>query len=108
VSGVGMWFCARLTSFIYGKRLTDPTSGFKIWSRRACEIAIQSFQKGKLKQGSTYHVEELLIAARKKLKVEEISVVMRLRENGKTKSFNKKNLIMFPLNLIRSIVRAFI
>lgn len=106
IEGSGMWFCSKLVSFLSRKRITDTTSGFKIWSRRACEVAILAFNEGKLKEGSTYHVEELIIAARKKLKVEEISVVMRPREYGETKSYAKKKLVLFPLNLLRSTIRA--
>ena len=106
IEGSGMWFCSKLVSLLSRKRITDTTSGFKIWSRSACEVAVSAFKKGKLKEVSTYHVEELIIAARKKLKVEEISVVMRPREYGETKSYSRKKLIMFPLNLIRSTVRA--
>ena len=106
IQGAGMWFCANLVSLLSRKRITDTTSGLKIWSRRACEVAIQSFQRGMLKEDSTYHVEELIIAARKKLRVEEISIVVRPREYGETKSYPTKKRIMFPLNLVRSTVRA--
>ncbi len=106
IEGSGMWFCSKLVSFLSRKRVSDTTSGFKIWSRKACEVAILAFREGKLKEGSTYHVEELIIAARKKLKVEEISVVMRPREYGETKSYSKKKLVLFPLNLLRSTIRA--
>jgi glycosyltransferase involved in cell wall biosynthesis len=106
IKGLGMWFCSQLVSLLSRKRITDTTSGLKIWSRRACEVAIQAFKKGMLKEDSTYHVEELIIAARKKLTVEEISIVVRPREYGETKSYSTKKRIMFPLNLIRSTVRA--
>ncbi len=106
IEGSGMWFCSKLVSLLSRKRITDTTSGLKLWSRRACEVAIQSFKNGKLKEDSTYHIEELIIAARKKLHVEEISVVVRPREYGETKSYSKRKLIMFPLNLIRSTIRG--
>jgi hypothetical protein len=106
IEGSGMWFCSKLVSVLSRKRITDTTSGLKVWSRRACELALQAFENGKLKEDSTYHVEELIIAARKKLAVEEISIVVRPREYGETKSYSTKKLIMFPLNLIRSTVRA--
>ena len=106
IEGSGMWFCSKLVSLLSGKRITDTTSGLKLWSRRACEVAIQSFKNGKLKEDSTYHIEELIIAAKKKLHVEEISVVVRPREYGETKSYSKRKLIMFPLNLIRSTFRG--
>ncbi len=106
IEGSGMWFCSKLVSLLSRKRITDTTSGFKIWSRKACEVAIQAFKNGKLKEDSTYHIEELLIAAKKKLKVEEISIVVRPREYGETKSYARKKLVMFPLNLIRSTIRG--
>lgn len=106
VKGSGMWFCSKLVSLLSRKRITDTTSGFKIWSRRACGVAIESFKNGRLRESSTYHVEELIIAARNNLKVEEVAVVMRPREYGESKSYAKKKLLMFPLNLIRSTIRA--
>lgn len=106
IRGSGMWFCSKLVSLLSRKRITDTTSGFKIWSARACETAIQAAEVGKLTTHSTYHVEELIIAAKKKLKVEEISVVVHPREYGESKSYAKKKLLMFPLNLIRSTIRA--
>jgi len=106
IEGLGMWFCSKLVSLLSRKRITDTTSGFKVWSRRACELVLQAFENGKLKQDSTYLVEELIIAARKKLTVEEINIVVRPREYGETKSYSTKKRIMFPLNLIRSTIRA--
>ena len=106
IEGSGMWFCSKLVSLLSRKRFTDTTSGLKIWSRKACEVAIQAFKNGKLKEDSTYHVEELIIATRKKLKVEEISVVIRPRLYGETKSYSKRKLIMFPVNLVRSTFRG--
>jgi len=106
VRGSGMWFCSKLVSLISRKRITDTTSGLKIWSRRACEVAIESFKDGKLRESSTYHVEELIIAAKNGLKVEEISVTMLPRQYGESKSYSKKNMVLFPLNLVRSTIRA--
>ncbi len=103
----GMWFCANLASVLSHKRITDATSGLKLWSRAACSSAIDAFQRGKLKQGSTFHYEELLIALRKGLKVEEISVVIHPRLYGESKSYAKKELLTFPLSLIRSTIRAY-
>jgi len=106
IKGSGMWFCSKLVSFLSRKQITDTTSGFKIWSRRACQVGMQAFEEGKLREASTYHVEELIIAARKKLRVEEISVVIRPREYGETKSYAKKEMVLFPVNLVRSTIRA--
>jgi len=106
VRGSGMWFCSKLVSLISRKRITDTTSGLKIWSRRACEVAIKAFQEGKLRESSTYHVEELIIAVRNKLNVEEIAVVMQPRLYGESKSYSIKKMLAFPVNLIKSTIRA--
>ncbi|MFC1917810.1 glycosyltransferase [Chloroflexota bacterium] len=106
VAGQGMRFCSALVKFILKQRVTDTTSGLKIWNHHACEVSIQAFRNGKLKQGSTYHVEELIIAARNGLKIKEVDVVMHPREFGESKSFNRKELFIFPLQLLRSTFRA--
>ena len=67
IAGSGMWLCSKLVSLLSGERITDTTSGFKIWSRQACEGAIQAFNDGKLT-------------------VEGISMVVRHRQCGETKS----------------------
>lgn len=104
--GSGMIFCSKLVSLLSGQRVTDTTSGFKVWSRKARDVMIKEFKKGKLREDSTYHVEELIIAARHKLKIEEVEVVMREREFGESKSYAKKKMWMFPINLIRATIRA--
>ncbi len=108
VSGSGMLFCAGMVSLISRQRITDTTSGFKIWSRKACEAAIKAASKGKLKDASTFHVEELVLAARKRLRVEEISVTMYPRQFGCTKSFSPGKKFLFPFKLIGSTLRALV
>lgn len=106
LKGIGMWFCARLVTLLNGERITDSTSGFKIWSKRACQPVIQAAKEGKLKDSATYHIEDLLLAHKKHLKVEEIEVTMREREYGNSKSFSPKEMFTFPLNLMRSLWRT--
>ena len=106
IAGSGMWFCSKLVSLLSRKRITDTTSGFRIWNARAYETAIQAVEAGKLKEHSTRNVEELIIAVNRKLKVEETSVVIRPREYGESKSYTKRKLALFPLNLLRSTFRA--
>lgn len=108
VSGSGMWFCAALVSLISRRRITDTTSGFKIWSRKACETAVKAAREGKLKDASTFHIEELVLAARKQLRVEEISVTMHPRQFGDTKSFSPRKKLLFPFKLVVSTIRALV
>jgi len=104
--GIGMWFCSKLVSVVSGSRITDATSGFKVWAGQSADITIQAFNNGKLKEDSTFLIEELLILSKKKLRIEELAVVMRDREHGESKSYSKRKLALFPLNLIRSTCRA--
>jgi glycosyltransferase involved in cell wall biosynthesis len=106
IHGIGMWFCSKLVSLLIGKRITDATSGYKLWNKKASEVIIHSFNSGKLVNDSTISIEELLIVAWKGLKISEIDVVMYPRLYGESKSFNRKKLFMFPFNLVRSIIRA--
>lgn len=106
LNGSGMWFCSRIVSVLSHKRMTDTTSGFKIWSQRACQTAIEASRRGKLRDASTFHIEELVVASRKGLKVEEISVKMLPRYFGKTKSFSPGKKLVFPFKLISSTLRA--
>lgn len=106
IKGFGMWFCARLVTLLIGKHIKDSTSGFKIWSNRACQAMIQAAKKGKLKDGATYHIEELLLAHKNQLKIDEIEVVMHDRAYGNSKSFAPKEMVTFPFHLIRSLWRA--
>jgi len=107
VQGLGMWFSTKLVFLLSRQRITDTTSGLKIWNRKACRIIIQAYNEGKLREGSTSLIEELLITAKNKLKVNEIAVIMYPRKFGESKAYSKKTLFMFPINLIRSIIRVY-
>lgn len=107
IRSLGMRFCSFVIKTLYGRTISDTTSGLKMWSRTACGLAIESFQRGKLKHGSTYHVEELILALKHGLQVEEINVVMFPRAHGESKSFSRWELVTFPLQLVRSVFRGF-
>lgn len=106
IKGAGMWFCSKLVSLLLRKQITDSTSGYRIWNSRTYKTMTQALKSGRLKEESTYEIEELMIAAKMKLKVEEISVVMRKRQFGESKSYSIKKMASFPPNLIRSTIRA--
>ena len=106
VQGLGMWFCSGVVSVMARRRITDVTSGLKIWNSKAVETLIQAFNKGLFDEDSTILIEETLIEAKKRLIIEEIPVVMYPREYGESKSYSKKKMMMFPWNLIRSLARV--
>lgn len=67
-------FCIRITG---GKRITDPTSGMRLYSRRVME---------KLARYDNYKPEPdtLAFVIRKGMKVDEVPVVMTERKSGKS------------------------
>jgi hypothetical protein len=106
--GAGMWFCAKLVSLLSRKRITDTTSGFRVWDSKSAELIMESFNQGKMKEVTTFLVEELLITARKGLKIEEEGVVMYPRLYGESRCYaSLRKQFMFPFQLIRSTIRAF-
>jgi glycosyltransferase involved in cell wall biosynthesis len=104
----GMWFCSKLVTVLSGIEITDITSGYKIWNSKAAEICIQAFNKRLFADDSTVFIEECLYAAKKRLKIEEINVIMYPRLYGESKSFSKKKIILFPLNLMRSVWKVLV
>jgi glycosyltransferase involved in cell wall biosynthesis len=69
---------AAVMSRICGTRITDPTSGFRATSRRACEIFARDYPVEYL--GDT--VEALALAAHRHLSIVQVPVSMRQRETG--------------------------
>ncbi|NQT72523.1 MAG: glycosyltransferase family 2 protein [Chloroflexi bacterium] len=106
LKGFGMWLSARLVSMVSRQHITDATSGLKLWNRRSCELALKAFENGNLQEGSTHHSEELMIAAREKLNIQEIPVIIHCREYGVSKSYSRQKLILYPFKLLQSTVTA--
>lgn len=77
--GASMRLVARLMSLVVGGRLTDSTSGFRAFSRRAVELFAHHYPCEYL--GDT--VESLVLARRSGLRVGEVGVLMRQRVGGR-------------------------
>lgn len=69
---------SKVLSHISGTRLTDTTSGYKAYSRRALRLFARNYPAEYL--GDT--VEALVIAARSGLSITEIGITMRSRAGG--------------------------
>lgn len=75
---LGITFFARLISCIAGVRVTDPTSGFRVYSRRAIAVFSRYYP-------TDYpEPEALSYCVRNHLRVAEFPVVMRHREGGQS------------------------
>jgi glycosyltransferase involved in cell wall biosynthesis len=106
IQGLGMRFCSKMVSTLSKRKVTDVTSGYLIWNRRAVQTTIQAFNYGLFGDDSTILIEQYLFAVKKGLRIEEINVVMSPRQYGESKSYSKKKLAMFPFNLVRSVFRV--
>ena len=103
-------FCSLAISLLTHKRITDPTSGFKSWNRTVIEYFNVIYEtSNKLHLGTTNDMEEILLADRKGFRITEVPARMRYRRGGVSKVYTTETLLhfltVFPLNLIRTVLR---
>ena len=76
VRRVGIHFFAKLISFLTGFKVTDPTSGFRAFSRRALAVFAREYPM------DFPEPESIVVATRHGLKLREVPVQMRKRLYG--------------------------
>ena len=94
---IGIKYFKTLIYLFTGKIFTDPTSGF-----RACNKAV-FYHFTKYYPPDYPEPESLMIAARKKLKVREIPVIMNGRKKGKS-SIRSFNIIYYMFKVTMAII----
>lgn len=83
---VGIVFFSWLIKILTGYRITDPTSGLRMTGRAAMELFSRDYPRD-------YPEPESVVAVlRRKMKVEEIPVVMRERQGGVSSISMKKSV----------------
>ncbi|MFD0697129.1 glycosyltransferase family 2 protein [Paenibacillus sp. GCM10027628] len=96
---VGILYIQHLIRMISGIQITDPTSGFRAFGRRA----IQYFAKH---YPNDYpEPESIVIAHRLGLKIKEVPVVMKAREGGSSSIYTYKS-VYYMLKVTLSIMIA--
>lgn len=73
----GLWF-AKFLGLLTGLSVTDPTSGFRGYSRRAMEFFVENYPD------DFPEVESILLAVKKGLFVTEVPALMRQRHGGES------------------------
>jgi glycosyltransferase involved in cell wall biosynthesis len=91
VRRIGIRFFARIVSAVVGQRLTDTSSSFRAFGRRAIAYFARDYPHGFVET-----VEATVIAARCGLRVKEVPVVMRQRVMGQSS-------LTLPLSIYYSI-----
>ncbi len=84
---MGIRFFGVMLSGICRTRITDPTSGFRVFNRRAIRLLAHSYPE------DFPEVESLVVAHRAGLRIGEISVVMSERTAGRSSIGGIKSLI---------------
>jgi len=83
---VGIRYFSWLIWFLTGKRITDPTSGFRACGKEVIRLFAQDYPK------DYPEPETVVTVLRNKLKVSEMPVIMRAREGGKSSITNLKGI----------------
>lgn len=94
----GIKFFSWVVNLLSPLHVTDVTSGFRCY--RAAALA-------QLSSLSDHHwaLEQTLEAARKKMKIKEISVEMPVRRKG-VSQFNVKTYTLYPLRMIECVIKV--
>jgi glycosyltransferase involved in cell wall biosynthesis len=97
---MGIKYFALLIKILTGKKITDPTSGFRMANRKIIELFSNVYPKD-------YPEPETVVAILdKKYKVKELPVVMRAREEGVSSISMKKSIYyMVKVSLAMAIER---
>ncbi len=98
---LGIRYFSGLIKLMTGKTVTDPTSGYRMCNRRIIELFAGNYPKDYPEPETTTWI------LRKKLKVLEIPVVMRAREEGVSSISPKKSIYyMFKVSMAIIIERT--
>lgn len=98
---LGIRYFTFLIKLLTGKKITDPTSGYRMCNRKIIELFAGNYPKDYPEPETTTWI------LRKKLKVLEIPVIMRAREEGVSSiSFKKSFYYMFKVTMAIIIERT--
>ena len=95
---LGIFSFSRLVSSLTGQRITDPTSGFRAYNRRAIAFFAHQY-----KHQFEACVQMLMVAAYAGLRIQEVAVIMNPRLSGRSE-FNLTNAAKFPVFGLVSII----
>ena len=101
----GRFFSSTLVSMLRKMEITDITSGMRAWSRKAVGALLPIYVERKFIEDSVFWVAETLLASRLGLRMKEVSITVLPRRHGKSKSFSKPKMLMYPLRLLTTLLQ---
>jgi len=96
----GRFFSSALVSMLRKMEITDITSGMRAWSRKAIDALFPIYLERKVIEDSVFWVSETLLASKLGLRMKEVSITVLPRRHGKSKSFSRPKMLMYPLRLL--------
>lgn len=97
---IGIKLFSWVINILTGHKITDPTSGFRLYNRSAVEFLAQIYPT------EFPEPESLLLLLKHKFRVEEVSVSMNQRSHGNSSFSAVKGIYFFVLNLISIIAKS--
>jgi len=101
----GRFFSSTLVSMLRKMEITDITSGMRAWNRKAIQVLLPIYMERKFAEDSVFWVAETLLASKMGLRMKEVSITVLPRRHGKSKSFSKPKMLMYPLRLITTLLQ---
>jgi len=101
----GRLFSSTLVSMLQKMEVTDITSGMRAWSRKAIDALLPIYLERRFIEDSVFWISETLLASKLGLRMKEVSITVLPRRHGKSKSFSKPKMLMYPLRLITTLLQ---
>jgi glycosyltransferase involved in cell wall biosynthesis len=99
---VGIRLFSRILSALCGAKITDATSGFRVWNRRAVEVLAKQYPE------DYPEVEVILMLHQAGLRTSEVAVTMRERQAGESSIRTLEAftfMIKTPLAILMALLR---
>jgi glycosyltransferase involved in cell wall biosynthesis len=95
---IGISFLQKVCKLLTGQKITDPTSGFRAYNRKAIEFMAQHYPSFDYPEP-----EEIILAVKNDLRIKEVPVIMRERQHGKS-SISAGNSIYYMIKVTLAMI----
>lgn len=106
VKAGGRLFSSTLVSLLRKMEITDVTSGMRAWNRKAISTLMGQYKERKIVEDSVFWVAETILASKLGLRMKEVAIEVLPRIYGRSKSFSRHSMLMYPVRLITTLIEA--
>ena len=104
----GRLFSSTLVSLLRKMEITDVTSGMRAWNRKAINALMRQYKERKVVEDSVFWVAETLLASKLGLRMKEVAIEVLPRRYGRSKSFSRYHMLMYPVRLITTLLEEIV